>query len=74
MPCRSRRTLEVGSELYSIVAGRTITLRVALVETHVSIGGLDDYENYCALSQELVQTILSESNADVVDNWLLKYF
>lgn len=64
----------VGSELYSIVAGRTITLRVALVETHVSIGGLDDYENYCALSQELVQTILSESNADVVDNWLLKYF
>mmetsp|Transcript_15108 Transcript_15108/g.43658 ORF Transcript_15108/g.43658 Transcript_15108/m.43658 type:complete len:587 (+) Transcript_15108:46-1806(+) len=64
----------IKNDLFGIAAGRNVTLRVVYMKAGLQIGVLSDYDGYTKFSQEVVETMLDEGNADVVDDWFLQFF
>lgn len=67
------RGTTIRNELFGIHEGRRVTLRVVFVSSQLQIGVLSDYTHYGVLAQEIAQCMLSEHNADPLENWLLRY-
>jgi hypothetical protein len=77
--CEFLDTLAVGSvtgttidnKYFGIEGGRTVTLNIINVGSSLSIGTNEDFANYNVLVQDVMDTILFDSNADFVANTLL---
>jgi len=65
-------TLE--SSDYGIAAGREVRIHVVEMGSDVTTGLLEDVHNYNILVQEVIQTISSSKNVDVVQGVLMPMF
>merc|ERR1712060_312286 len=68
------QAVTVDSALWGIPGGRSVTIHVVGVSSLVSIGGLNSYYNYDALTQEVIETIISRDNAELVQEVLMPWF
>lgn len=59
------------AELFGIESGRAVQLHVVYVKTTLSIGGLDDYNSYTRLVQEIVDCLISTENEKAVQDSLI---
>merc|ERR1711972_57468 len=68
------QAVTVDSKLWGIPGGRAVTLHVVGVSSLVSIGGLNSFYNYDLLTQEVIETIVSPENAQLVQDVLMPWF
>lgn len=64
----------VDNAAYGVVGGRIVKVHVVQLCADVTIGFLEDMQNYNIYVQELIETILAGDNVDVVRNTLLPMF
>lgn len=63
----------VRNDLFGIAEGHKVTLRIVYVRTHLLIGALSDYKDYCGLAEEMMGCMLSDKNAHILDEWFLRH-
>lgn len=64
----------VDNALWGLRAGITITLHIVGVSSNVTIGQLEDVHDYDVLVQEVIETIVSEENTDLIQGTVLPWF
>lgn len=62
------------NSLYGVSAGRPITIHVVQISGDVTIGVLEDIDNYNTYVQEIIQTLVAAENAELVKGTLLPMF
>merc|ERR1719362_12818 len=81
IPVRARylRTIAVGTiraqtlanPFFGVENNRSVTLNVVNIGSALTIGSLEDFNNYNRLAQEIVEALVLKANADLVQNVLL---
>jgi len=64
----------VSNALWGLPAGIEVTLRIIGVSTNVTIGQLEDVHNYDTLVQEIIETVISEDNSQLIQETVLPWF
>merc|ERR1712107_419941 len=61
----------VENPLWGLPAGVTVTLHIIGVSSSVTIGQLQDVRDYDVLVQEVIETVISEENNDLIQGTVL---
>merc|ERR1712217_697065 len=64
----------VNNALWGLPAGITVTLRIIGVSSPLTMGQLEDMHNFDVLVQEVIETVISEENRDVIQEYVLPWF
>jgi len=64
----------VSNALWGLPAGVTVTLHIIGVSSSLTIGQLQDVHDYDVLVQEVIETVVSEGNSDLIQGTVLPWF
>merc|ERR1712157_448745 len=64
----------VNNALWGLPGGITVTLHIIGVTSTVTIGILEDMHDYDVLVQEVIETVISEDNNDLIQGTVLPWF